>query len=167
MATNYLIWGTKEEDATAEAIRQSIDRIMAHLSKEVGGSVQIRPIWYTDLFPSNTSDPFIGYSASAGANAILSNFKVPSGFAYAFYGLRDLTPGTKYINGLQMVYQGTNYPLSPLPLYEAWVDERNTAYFSPLFAVKQNTVLTMNLYSTAAATVSFQLIGLVGQAEER
>ncbi|MGC9116541.1 MAG: hypothetical protein ACP5ID_02875 [Conexivisphaera sp.] len=167
MSNQYLVWGSKEQEYTAVAIEQAIDAIISELTNEVGGDVQVRPIWYTDLNSSATADPFIGYTASAGANAIVSNFKVQSGFAYAFYGLRDLTPGTKYISGIQMNYQGVNKPLSPLPLYEAWVDERNTAYFSPLKALKQNTTLTINLFSTAAATVSFQLIGLLGQAQSR
>ncbi len=162
---NVLTWGSRDELATARAQRIAIDSVVAGIKASTGATqVEVRPVMYTDLGLTGTTDPFINYAASAGANSILpANFTVPNGKAYAFFGLRDLTAGTKSLFGFQMTIQGTNYPLAPIPLYHAWVDEENTVFFSPLKATSPASSMSITLYSINAQNVSFQLIGFVAQ----
>jgi len=155
-----LTWGSRDEIDTAKAIVLARDAVIAGLRANIGAAapVEVRPFIYSDV---NLTSDFVGFSASAGVNSLLpSSFQIPQGKAYAFYGFRDLTAGTKVLNYLQETLNGTNYPISPLPLYQAWTDEQNTVYFSPLNATTPSAALQINLTSATAQTVSFQLIGL-------
>jgi hypothetical protein len=155
-----LTWGSRDIDATITAIRNSIVAVVAGLRSSIGASapVQVRPFVYTDV---NLTSDFFNYSINAGQNALLpSGFQIPQGRAYAFYGFKDLTPGTKVLTYLQFNVNGTNYPLSPLPIYSAWTDEENTVYFSTIKATSPSATMQIYLWSNASQTVSFQLLGL-------
>jgi len=155
-----LTWGSRDEEDTTTTIIKSINAVVAGLRSSIGSSapVQVRPFVYTDV---NLTSDFFNYSINAGQNALLPNgFQIPQGRAYAFYGFKDLTVGTKVLTYLQFTVNGTNYPLAPLPIYNAWTDEENTVYFSLIKATAPSATLQIYLWSNAAQTVSFQLLGL-------
>jgi len=155
-----LTWGSRDEDDTTAAIIKAIDSVVAGLRSSIGQTapVQVRPFVYTDV---NLTSDFFNYSINAGQNALLpAGFQIPQGRTYAFYGFKDLTVGTKVLTYLQFTVNGTNYPLSPLPIYNAWSDEENTVYFSTIKATAPSATMQINLWSNAAQTVSFQLLGL-------
>jgi hypothetical protein len=155
-----LTWGSRNEADTADAIIKALNAVIAGLRASIGPTapIEVRPFVYSDV---NLSSDFFNYSVNAGVNALLpASFQIPQGRAYAFYGFMDLTPGTKVLTYLQFTVNGTNYPLSPLPIYKAWTDEENTVYFSPIKATAPSASMQINLWSNASQTVSFQLLGL-------
>ena len=158
--TQILTWGSRNETYTADAIIKAQNAVIAGLRASIGQTapIQVRPFVYTDV---NLTSDFFNYSVNAGQNALLpAGFQIPQGRAYAFYGFTDLTVGTKVLTYLQVTLNGTNYPLTPLPIYKAWTDEENTVYFSPIKATAPSASMQINLWSNAAQTVSFQLLGL-------
>jgi len=155
-----LTWGSRDIDDTITAIKNAITAVVAGLRSSIGPAapIEVRPFIYSDV---NLTSDFFNYSVNAGVNALLpASFQIPQGRAYAFYGFMDLTAGTKSLTYLQVTLNGTNYPLSPLPIYKAWTDEQNTVYFSPIKATAPSASMQINLWSNAAQTVSFQLLGL-------
>jgi len=155
-----LTWGSRNEAEIADAIIKAQGAVIAGLRASIGPTapIEVRPFVYSDM---NLSNDFFNYSVNAGVNALLpASFQIPQGRAYAFYGFMDLTAGTKVLTYLQVTLNGTNYPLTPLPLYKAWTDEENTVYFSPIKATAPSASMQINLWSNAAQTVSFQLLGL-------
>ena len=155
-----LTWGSRNEAEIADAIIKAQGAVIAGLRASIGPTapIEVRPFVYSDM---NLSNDFFNYSVNAGVNALLpASFQIPQGRAYAFYGFTDLTAGTKVLTYLQVTLNGTNYPLTPLPLYKAWTDEENTVYFSPIKATAPSASMQINLWSNAAQTVSFQLLGL-------
>jgi len=155
-----LTWGSRNEAEIADAIIKAQGAVIAGLRASIGPTapIEVRPFVYSDM---NLSNDFFNYSVNAGVNALLpASFQIPQGRAYAFYGFMDLTAGTKVLTYLQVTLNGTNYPLTPLPIYKAWIDEENTVYFSPIKATAPSASMQINLWSNAAQTVSFQLLGL-------
>jgi len=155
-----LTWGSRNEAEIADAIIKAQGAVIAGLRASIGPTapIEVRPFVYSDM---NLPNDFFNYSVNAGVNALLpASFQIPQGRAYAFYGFTDLTAGTKVLTYLQVTLNGTNYPLTPLPLYKAWIDEENTVYFSPIKATAPSASMQINLWSNAAQTVSFQLLGL-------
>ena len=155
-----LTWGSRNEAEIADAIIKAQGAVIAGLRASIGPTapIEVRPFSYSDV---NLTSDFFNYSVNAGVNGLLpASFQIPQGRAYAFYGFMDLTAGTKVLTYLQVTLNGTNYPLSPLPIYKAWTDAENTVYFSPIKATSPSASMQINLWSNAAQTVSFQLLGL-------
>jgi len=155
-----LTWGSRNEAETADAVIKSLNAVISGLRASIGGTapIEVRPFAYSDV---NLTSDFFNFSVTSGVNALLpGSFLIPQGRAYAFYGFKDLTAGTKVLTYLQITLNGTNYPLSPLPIYDAWTDEQNVVYFSPIKATSPSASMQINLWSNAAQTVSFQLKGL-------
>ena len=155
-----LTWGSRNEIDTVQAVVIAKAAVIAGLRSSIGAAapVEVRPFIYSDV---NLTSDFINFSVSSGVNALLpATFQIPTGKTYAFYGFRDLTAGTKVLSYFQITLNGTNYPISPIPLFQAWTDEQNTVYFSPLKATTPSASMQINLSSVAAQTVSFQIVGL-------
>jgi hypothetical protein len=128
----------------------------------------IRPLRAADL---NTSfgDIFSGFTmnATAGSPSPLTaaGFTTQVGKAYAFFGLTDLTAGTKSVTAIQYTLSGVNFPLQPAVIAELQFDEHSTAYHSPVYATEPNQSLTINVFGTiASATVNLRLIGYIAES---
>lgn len=131
-------------------------------------NAQVRPLRANDL---NTAfgDVFYNFTMNAtpGSPSPLtsSGFTTATGKAYAFYGLRDLTPGTKTVTGLKFTVNGKDIPLQPIPLTANWTNLTNTTYFNVVKALQPNQSLVVNLYGVvASSTVSVQLIGYIAES---
>jgi hypothetical protein len=138
------------------------------LSRANIASAVVRPLRANDL---NTSygDIFNGFTmnATAGNASVLTSasFATAVGKAYAIYGFRDLTPGTKSVTGLQANVNGKAVPLQPVPVVGADVDENGSIYFSPIYALQPNQTFTVQIFGTvASAVVTVQLIGFIAEA---
>lgn len=154
-AKKILIWGSRNTDTTVEQENQ----VVTYLSSATGNDkVTIRPITYQDL---GLSADTLGVSLAAGANIIVNNLKLSSGYALAFYGWRDMS-ATLTISSIQFAVGAVTTPQYPLPLTNAWTDQERTEYFSYIPINKPEVPITVTINSTAAnASASFRLIGLI------
>jgi len=165
----YKEWGSENLDETKKAEIYSVNAITNALKEQGFSNKYIIPLIYSDF---NLNYDFIDFTVSAGTNALLpSTFEIPRGKVFAFYGFRDLTPGTKDLNYLQheldikrsgKIISKTMMPNSPRPLYRAWTDSENTVYFTPIIVKPPYNSMQIYLTSTSTCKVKFQLIGLVG-----
>jgi len=166
----YKEWGSKNLEETKKAEDYSKDAITNALREQGFSNIYIRQLIYSDF---NLNHDFIeDFTVSAGTNALLpSTFEIHRGKVFAFYGFRDLTPGTKALNYLQLelgrklsgkIISKTMMPSSPIPLYGAWTDSENTVYFTPIIVKPPYNSMQIYLTSTSTCKVKFQLIGLVG-----
>ncbi|MDG7032753.1 MAG: hypothetical protein JRM97_09005 [Nitrososphaerota archaeon] len=129
-------------------------------------SPAIRPLLASDLNTSLAAGTaaFSVTASAAGNQSIISNFSIPSGQMYVFYGVLDLTAGTKYVDSIQFTINGNVIPLEPLPIVDVQQGPEPAVYFSPIKAVVPRSQLSITAHFTAAGTETLVIKGYIAQS---
>jgi hypothetical protein len=175
-------YGSRQLDAIASLEQTAADAVnQAAPGGPNQASWQVRPlradditsvasVTLTNVAAAGAKELFIASSATAGQAGATISFNVPTGRRFCFYGIRNVTPGTKNLSGIQFVISGKATPLyatgsnGGIPLIRAWTDEEGACYFAPVKAFEDNgsVSITFNFLANTSAE-TWQLLGYYGQ----